>query len=216
MEDTFQGRWHLMEDDLWKKITIDGGWPSMEDALWWKTTFERRQPLMEDNLWWKTALYGKKPLMEGNFRWNPPLNEGDIWWKTPFDGRQPSKKDNLWGKASFDVTQPLRKDNVYQTLFCVWLFLPPPHFGFLPSSGKPRFQVLLLCLASLFSLNPATHMRNIFFILFYFILFHFISYHPLVDFLLLMNCGMYTNRKWNYEHVSIPPFLLVVHGPMLR
>ena len=39
----------------------------------------------------------------------------------------------------------------------------------------------------------------------YFILFHFILYHPLVVFLLLMNCGMYTNRKWNYEHVFILP-----------
>ena len=39
----------------------------------------------------------------------------------------------------------------------------------------------------------------------YLISFYFILYHPLVVFLLLMNCGMYTNRKWNYEHVFILP-----------
>ena len=49
----------------------------------------------------------------------------------------------------------------------------------------------------------------IWFHLFYSILFNLISYHPLVVFLLLMNCGMYTNRKWIYEHMSILPFIFV-------
>ena len=58
------------------------------------------------------------------------------------------------------------------------------------------------------------------FILFYFILFYFILFYFLVVFLLndsiihlssffITNCGIPTNRKQNYKHVSVLPFIFV-------
>ena len=59
---------------------------------------------------------------------------------------------------------------------------------------------------------------NFFLILFCFILFYFILSYFLVVFLpnysiiylssiLIINCGIHTNRKWNYEHVSVLPLI---------
>ena len=73
------GRWSLMEDDLWWKTTFDGRRPLTEEDLWWNTTFDRRQPSTED----------------------------DLWRKTTFDGRRPLMDDNLWRKTTFNVRQPL-------------------------------------------------------------------------------------------------------------
>ena len=44
----FDGRWPLVEDDVWWKATCDGRWPLMEEDLWYMT----------DNLdWWKTIEF---------------------------------------------------------------------------------------------------------------------------------------------------------------
>jgi len=43
----------LMEEDF------DERHPLMEDDIWWKTTFDDRRPLKEDNLWWKTTFAGR-------------------------------------------------------------------------------------------------------------------------------------------------------------
>ena len=77
---TFDGRrpQSLMEDDLWRKTTVDERWPLTEDDLWRKTTFDWRRPLMEDDLWRKMTFEGR-----------PPLMVDDLWRKTTFDGRQP-------------------------------------------------------------------------------------------------------------------------------
>ena len=61
-----------------------------------------------------------------------------------------------------------------------------------------------------------------FFYVFYFILFFFInlfnfilfSSHPhcksfLLSSFFIMNCRISTNRKWNYKHVSVLPFIFV-------
>ena len=80
---------------------------------------------------------------------------------------------------------------------------------------KPEMELLtwvcttfiLLYYFILFLIIYRFHFFHYFFI--WFLLFHLILYHPLVVFLHLMNCGMYTNRKWNYEHVSILPFIFV-------
>ena len=53
---TFDGRQHLMEDNILWKTTFDGKQPFMEENLRWRMTFDGRQPLMEDNLKWKTLL----------------------------------------------------------------------------------------------------------------------------------------------------------------
>ena len=90
---TFDGRRHLMEDDLWQKTTFDGRRHLMEDDIWRKTTFDGRQPLTEDDLWRKTTFEGRRPLAENNlsrkttFDGRQPLTE-DLQWKTTFDGRR--------------------------------------------------------------------------------------------------------------------------------
>ena len=39
-----------------RKTTFDGRWPLMEDNLWRKTTFDRRRPLTEDDFCQKTTF----------------------------------------------------------------------------------------------------------------------------------------------------------------
>ena len=40
-ETNFNGKWTLLEDDLWGNTTFDGKHP--EDNQWWKTTFDGRR-----------------------------------------------------------------------------------------------------------------------------------------------------------------------------
>ena len=74
---TFDGRWPLIEDDLWQKTTFVGRWLLLEDDLLWKTTFDGRQTLTEDDPWRKTPFDGRGPL-----------TEEDLWRKTTFNRRQ--------------------------------------------------------------------------------------------------------------------------------
>ena len=50
MEDNSEGRWPLIEEELWWKMTFGGRPPTVEDD------FGERRPSVEDNLWWKTKF----------------------------------------------------------------------------------------------------------------------------------------------------------------
>ena len=97
---TFNGRWALMEYNLWWETTFDdrrslivddlrlktifdGRWPTMEDALHWKTTLVGRRPTLEDKV-------GRLPLLKDYHRWNTlgkkPLMKDNLLWKTTFVG----------------------------------------------------------------------------------------------------------------------------------
>ena len=100
-----------MEDDLWRKTTLNGGQPLTEDDLLRKTTFVGRGPLMENDLWWKTTFDGRQPLMEDYLWWklllmedfqNDPKQRTEInssqHSMTTFNGRNPLMDDILWWK----------------------------------------------------------------------------------------------------------------------
>ena len=105
MEFTFDGRWPLMEDDLWWKTTFYGRWPLSKDDLWGKMTFDGRQPLTEDDLWGKTTFDGRRPL-----------TEDDLWQKTTFDRRRPLTEDDLWRKTTFNKRRPSIRCIIYSIL----------------------------------------------------------------------------------------------------
>jgi len=84
----------------WRKTTFDGRRHLMEDDLWQKTTFDGRRHLMEDDIWWKTTFDGRRPL-----------TEDDFWRKTTFDGRRPLTEDDLWRKTTFDKTKLRRRSD---------------------------------------------------------------------------------------------------------
>ena len=88
---TIEGWQHSMEDDHHWKMTFDGGWPSMEDILQWKRLFDGKWPSMKDDLWNKTI-----------FDWREPLMEDILWWKLTFDGSRLLMEADLWWKLTFD------------------------------------------------------------------------------------------------------------------
>ena len=72
---TLDGRWHLVDDNLWWRTTSDGIRPSMEDSLQWKW------PLIEDILQWKTTILREAMFCHHKIRKKISQNPYSTQWK---------------------------------------------------------------------------------------------------------------------------------------
>ena len=86
----------FIKDYLGWKMTLDrrfdGRWPLIEDNLWWKTTFNGRLPLMKDTFdWWGPQII--ENLWEDVLQRMTTFHKNDFQWEMNFDGEQPLIKD---------------------------------------------------------------------------------------------------------------------------
>ena len=129
MEDTFDRRQTLTEDDLWLKtvlieynlclkMTFDGRCHIREDYVWWKTE-------VKNDLWWEMSFDRRQPLMKGTFDGSQPFDERESLMKDSIWGRQPLIKDDIWYYTQiFHIRSNFYWSLTSKTKSC--FFLPPP------------------------------------------------------------------------------------------